>query len=69
MLRALLVQLIRSDAIDSEDILEAADQLERDGDEDAAHALRCIPIAADAPSQSDWKAEQHRNRFRVIGPD
>lgn len=66
MLSALLVQLVRTEGIDPDDIVEAAERLERAGDEDAAHALRCIVVEAAAPEPSDWAAEKRRNRFHVI---
>lgn len=70
MLSAFLAQMIRAEAIDPDDIAEAAERLDKAGDEEAAHALRCIIVEASAPDQSDWQAEQRRNRFRVVdGPE
>ncbi|MEJ7933493.1 hypothetical protein WG907_04375 [Sphingobium sp. AN558] len=70
MLRAFLAQMIRTEAIDPDDIADAADRLDKAGDEEAAHAMRCIIIEANAPEISDWQAEQRRNRFHVIdGPE
>lgn len=69
MLRAFLIQMIKAEAVDPDDIAEAADQLDKDGDEEAAHAMRCIIVEAAAPSQEDWEAERRRRRFRVVdGP-
>lgn len=66
MLRAFLTQMIRSEAVDPDDILEAADRLERSGDEEAAHALKCMIVEASVPEQSDWQADRARARFHVI---
>lgn len=66
MLRAFLSQMIRSEAVDPDDIIEAADRLSRDGDEEAAHALRCLILQASAPEQSDWNADRARARFHVV---
>jgi len=66
MLRAFLAQMIRSEAVDPDDIREAADRLEGDGDGEAAHALRCIIVQAAAPDLSDWTADRARARFHVI---
>ena len=66
MLRAFLLQMIRTEAVDPDDIAEAADCLAREGDEEAAHAMRCLILEASQPSQSDWEAERARARFHVI---
>lgn len=66
MLRAFLAQMIRAEAVDPDDIAEAAERLERDGDEEAAHALRCIIVQAVTPELSDWTADRARGRFRTI---
>lgn len=66
MLRALLTQMIRTEAVDVDDINAAADRLERDGDEEAAHAMRCLILQASAPDASEWAAERARARFHVI---
>lgn len=66
MLRAFLTQMIRTEAVDPDDILDAADQLDRQGDEEAAHALRCLIVKAAAPEPSDWNADRARGRFRTI---
>lgn len=66
MLKAFLVQMMRADAVDPDDISEAADRLERDGDEEAAHAMRCLIVESMAPEQSDWEADRARARFRAI---
>lgn len=69
MLRALLVQLLRADAIDPDDILAASDNLASSGDEEAAHAMRCLIVESLAPEQSEWEADQRRARFRVVSDD
>lgn len=66
MLRAFLVQMIRTEAVDPGDIADAADHAEKQGDEEAAHALRCLIVEASAPDVSDWEADRRRNRFQVI---
>lgn len=69
MLRAVLEQLIRSEAVDPDDIALAAESLDNAGDEEAGHALRCIVIDAMAPTQADWEADRRRNRFHVVEGD
>jgi hypothetical protein len=66
MLRAFLTQMIRSEAVDPDDIIEAADRLSRDGDEEAAHALKALVVEAAAPNLSDWNADRARARFHVV---
>ena len=66
MLRAFLAQMIRSEAVDPNDIADAADRLDQSGDEEAAHALRCIVVEASAPDISDWNADRARARFHTI---
>ena len=70
MLSAFLAQMIRAEAVDPDDMAEAWESVDRAGDKEAGHALRCIIVEATAPDQSDWQAEQRRNRFRVVdGPE
>ncbi len=69
MLAAFLAQMIRADAVDPDDIAEAANRAERNGDPEAAHALRCVILQAAAPEQSDWAADRARARFHVIDGD
>ena len=66
MLRAFLSQMIRIEAVDPDDISEAADRRDREGDEEAAHAMRCLILQAAAPEQSDWNADRARARFHVV---
>lgn len=66
MLRAFLTQMIRSEAVDPDDITDAADRLDREGDEEAAHALRCLIVEASAPDLSEWNADRARARFHSI---
>ena len=66
MLRAFLTQMIRTEAVDPDDILDAADRLDWQGDEEAAHAMRCLVVEAAAPEPSDWNADRARARFPTI---
>lgn len=66
MLRAFLTQMIRTEAVDADDILEAAERLDQDGDGEAAHALRCLIVQSAAPELSDWRADIARARFHTI---
>jgi len=66
MLNALLVQMLRSEAIDPDDIADAAESLDKAGDQEAAHGLRCLLLEASASEPSGWHAYRARNRFRVI---
>lgn len=66
MLRALMAQMIRSEAVDPDDITDAADRLDKAGDEEAAHALRAVIVEAHAPELSDWNADRARARFHVV---
>jgi hypothetical protein len=69
MFRAFLEQMIRSEAVDPDDIEGAAERLDKAGDDEAAHALRCIALQAMVPDQSDWEADRRRNRFHVVEGD
>lgn len=64
MLRALVVQQIRAGKIDQQDILEAADELDAEGDEEAAHTMRCLIAHAAAPRTTEWLAEKRRRDIR-----
>lgn len=66
MLGAFLIQMMRTGAVDPDDIAEAAESLDAKGDEDAAHAMRCLILRAHETPHSDWEAERRRNRFHVI---
>lgn len=66
---ALLAHLIRKGVLDESDAIEIADKLEEMDEPEAAHQARCAWLRANEPSQSDWQAEQRRNRFRVIEAD
>jgi len=66
MLTAFLAQMIRSEAVDPNDIADAADRLDHAGDEEAAHALRAVIVEAHAPELSDWNADRARARFHTI---
>jgi hypothetical protein len=69
MLGAFLIQMMRTGAVDETDIAEAAEALDAKGDEDAAHAMRCLILRANETPDSEWQAQQRRDRFRVIDPD
>ena len=68
---ALIRRLHGEGALDDSDLAAIADEVDsaREEDAEAAHQVRCIGIEAAAPSQSDWKAERARSRFRVIEGD
>jgi hypothetical protein len=66
MLRAFLKQMIKTEAVDPDDMVEIVEVLHREGDEDAAHAMAALIVEANAPDQSDWEAERARARFHVI---
>ena len=66
MLRAFLKQMIKTEAVDPDDMVEIVEALHREGDEDAAHAMAALIVEANAPDQSDWEAERARARFHVI---
>lgn len=66
---ALIRQLIRSDAIDTDDVVAAADELTARGDDSAAFALKALIVESSAPRTSDWQADKRRARFRVIDND
>jgi len=70
MLRAFLKQMIKTEAVDPDDMVEVVEALQKAGDEEAAHAMAALIVEAHAPEQSDWQAERARARFRVIdGPE
>lgn len=67
MLRAFLKQMIRTDAVAEDDMVEVVEALHKAGDPEAAHAMAALILEANAPDQSDWEAERARARFHVIG--
>lgn len=69
MLRALLIQMLRTDAIDPDDLSAAADELTAQGDDEAAHAIKCLIVESMSPSQTDWQADQRRSRLHLVAPD
>lgn len=69
MLRAFLKQMIKTEAVDPDDVVEIVEALQKAGDEEAAHAMAALIVEANAPDQSDWEAERRRNRFHVIQAD
>lgn len=66
---ALIRQLCRAGVLGADDIDVIAAELEAAGRTDDAHAVRCELLAADAPTQAEWEAEQRRKRLRVVPPD
>ena len=66
MFRALCIQLIRSGKLDGDDLIEASDELDAEGDADAAHALRCVIVEAMATPHSQREATERRSRMRSI---
>lgn len=69
MLRAFLVQMLKTEAVHEDDMIEVVEALQKAGDEEAAHAMAALIVEANAPDQSDWEAERRRNRFHVIQSD
>jgi len=69
ILRALVVQMIRSGKLSHADIVSASDELRREGDEDAAHNLAAYWVMSLAEPASHYEAEVRRGQFRVIDPD
>lgn len=65
---ALMRQLLRTEAIDDEDVNAIADDLDQQGEDHAAHLTRLTIIEASAPSQAEWEVQQRRSRFEVV-PD
>ena len=66
MLRAFIVRMIRVEAIDPDDIAAAADDLDAQGDAEAAHSLRCMILHASAQPASEFQAEQRRRQIRLV---
>lgn len=66
MLRAFLKQMIRTEAVDQDDMIEVVEALQRAGDEEASHAMAAIIVEANAPDTSEWEAARARAKFRVI---
>lgn len=66
MLTAFLIQMMKTGAVDPDDIAEAAESLDKQGDSEAAHLMRCTILRSKEPSQAEWEAERRRNRFHLI---
>lgn len=66
VMRAFIAQIIRNGAVEHEDVSAAADRLERAGDVEAAHELRCIVLDAITSDPADWNAQAARSRFRAL---
>jgi hypothetical protein len=69
ILRALVVQMIRSGKLSHEDIGIAAEELRREGEDTAAQNLESFVIMSLAEPASHYEAEVRRGQFRVIDPD
>lgn len=69
ILRALVIQMLRSGTLPQSDIEAAADEAEAEGDDETSHNLRCLLIRASAPRQSEWEAERRRARMRLVPTD
>jgi hypothetical protein len=65
---ALGVALVRKGILDSDDLARVADDAQRGGQVDAAHALRVIAIEGQATPQSDWEAGRRRAQMRLVKP-
>lgn len=65
---ALIRHLLRTDAIDDEDVAAIADDLDAQGEAHAGHLTRLTIIEAATPSQAEWEVQQRRARFEVV-PD
>jgi len=61
---ALTVRLLRNGTIDRDDVMAIADELEAQGETDAAHAARAAIIEAATPSMAEWR----RSKIRIV-PD
>ncbi len=66
MLRAIIMQMEKAGIIPADLIADASAYASDKGDDDAAHALGCIFLETQAPSQSEWMAEQRRSQMRSI---
>ena len=66
LIMALGIALCRAGVLDMEDIESAAKDLEKIGKLDAARFIRVMPMMAAAPTESEWNAERHRRRFRLL---
>ena len=66
MMRALLIEMIRSEAIPARDVEAAIVRLDKDGDKEASHALSCILMRSIFPDESEMTAQHRRDRFRVV---
>jgi hypothetical protein len=63
---ALGVALVRKGILDTDDLARAADEVERGGESEAAHALRLIGIEGHAPPQSEWEADRRRSQIHIV---
>jgi hypothetical protein len=63
---ALAKALLRKGVLEEADVTAAAAELDGEGEEGAAHLLRCCIVEANATPQSEWEAGRARARFHVI---
>lgn len=68
---ALIRHLVRTGVLDDADITAIADELDGPDDESAgaAHDVRVCLLEVDAPTESQWKADQARKGFRIVRED
>lgn len=50
-------QLVRNGTLSKTDIDQMAADIEREGDADRAHQVRCCYIDAMAPSEAEWRRD------------
>lgn len=65
-IRTLFIEMIRAGVIDPDIVDQAADEREAVGDEEGAHALRCLTLAAMTTSQVDLAKSRKRRGFKVL---
>ncbi|WP_281823083.1 hypothetical protein [Sphingobium sp. BS19] len=68
MMRELAVLFLHKGLVSERDILNCADQLDREGEADAAHNMRAILMHANVETASDFQATQARAQFHIV-PD
>lgn len=66
VMRAFIEQMIRTGVVDQDDTSETADYLDRNGDSDAAHELRCIVLNAITADPADFGPEATKARLVAI---
>lgn len=58
----LIRQLVRNGTLSADDIDQMATDLEREGDKDGAHQVRCCLLEAIAPSEAEWR----RGKMKLV---